>query len=100
MNELFRLAAESMLQVYGRNALLLHPHDPEETIRVSPLFRAKIHREDSPSKTCQADANVIISGCAAAPVPQQDRFLVNETEWVILSVNEICPGVFELELKQ
>lgn len=99
MNELFRLAAESMLQVYGQDAILRHKHAPEETIRVSPLFRSKIRRENSPSRTCEADANVIISGCSV-PEPQSDRLLRNGSEWVILTVNEICPGIFELELKQ
>lgn len=100
MNELFRLAAESMLQIYGRDAILLHAHNPEEKIRVSPLFHARIHREDSTSRTSEADANVIISGCSGEPLPQSDRFLLNDAEWVILSVNEICPGIFELELKR
>lgn len=100
MNELFRLAAESMLQVYGTDAVLIHPHIPEETIRISPLFHARLRREKSSSGTLEADANVIISGCSSAPVPQMDRLLRKEKKWVILSVNEICSGVFELELKQ
>ena len=100
MNELFRLAAESMLQIYGTDAVLIHPHIPDEKIRISPLFHARLRREKSSSGTLESDANVIISGCSSAPVPQLDRLLRKEKEWVVLSVNEICPGVFELELKR
>ena len=100
MNELFRLAAESMLKIYGTDAVLLHSYLPDEKIRISPLFDAKLRREKSSSGTLESDANVVISGCSSVPVPQSDRLLRKEKEWVILSVNELCPGVFELELKQ
>lgn len=100
MNELFRLAAESMLKIYGSDAVLLHQDSSRENIRISPLFNAKLQREDSSSRVITADSNVVISGCAENPVPQSDRLLLKEKEWSILSVNELCPGIFELELKQ
>ena len=100
MNELFTRAAESMLQVYGTDAVLVHPCSDEENIRISPLFSAKLRRENSGSGHPESEANVIINGCAASPVPQSDRLKRNGTFWNILSVKEICPGVFELELKR
>ena len=100
MNELFRLAAESMLKIYGSEAVLLHPDSSRENIRISPLFSAKLRREESTSRVLSADANVVISGCVKTPVPQSDRLLRKEKDWCILSVKELCPGIFELELKQ
>ena len=100
MNELFRLAADSMLQIYGTDAVLIHPYSTDEKIRVSPLFSSKLRRESSSAGRLEADANVIISGCSSEPVPQSDRLFRNEKEWHILSVKEICSGIFELELKQ
>ena len=100
MNELFSLAAESMLQVYGSDAVMIHPYSDNETVRISPLFSAKLRRESSVSGNLAAEANVIISGCSSEPVPQKDKLHRNGVEWIILTVKEICPGVFELELKQ
>jgi hypothetical protein len=100
MNELFRLAAESMLQLYGSDAVLIHPQFSEEKIRISPLFHSRLRRENSTSRILEADANVIVSGCSTVPVPQSDRILRNGSQWTILTVHEICSGIFELELKQ
>ena len=100
MNELFRFAAESMLKLSGTDAKLKKRHGAAETIRISPLFNAKIRREDSGAGTTTADANIVVSGCSDAPLPGGDAVLRNGVEWSILSVNEICPGIFELELKR
>lgn len=99
MNELFRLAAESMLRIYGSDAVLLRQDSVRETIRISPLFDAKIRLENSSSRMETPDANVIISGSSTAPKVQNDRLLRQEKIWGILSVNEICPGIYELELR-
>ena len=99
MNDLFILAAESMLKVYGTDAVLVHPYSDEEIIRVSPLFSSKLRREISGSGNPESEASVIINSCTASPVPQSDRLRRSGKFWNILSVQEICPGVFELELK-
>ena len=99
MNELFALAAESMLKVYGTDAVLVHTCSDEETIRVSPLFSSKLRRESSGTGNPESEASVILNGCSAVPVPQSDRLRRCGKVWNILSVKEICPGVFELELK-
>lgn len=100
MNELFHLAANSMLQIYGSDATLLKQNSSNEKIRISPLFHAKLYREQSTSRTETSDANIIISGCSEPPIPLSDRILRNDQEWMILSINEICSGIYELELKQ
>ena len=99
MNDLFALAAESMLKVYGTEAVLVHPYSDEEKIRVSPLFSAKLRRENSGNGNPESEANVIVNGCTAAPVPQSDRLRRSGKVWNILTVKEICSRVFELELK-
>ena len=100
MNELFRFAAESMLNLFGTDAKLKRRFGPEETIRASPLFNAKTCREDSGSGALSADANIVVSGCSDAPLPGNDSLVNGTLEWSILSANEICPGIFELELKR
>ena len=100
MNHLFRLAAESMLKVYGREAVLIHRIGAGEPIRVSPLFSAKIRRDDSSSRQLNVDANVIISGNQTIPDVNRDQLQINEKLWTILTAKEICPGIYELELKQ
>lgn len=98
MNDLFRMAAESMLQIYGTGACLLKGDTRKENVQISPLFSSKIYKEDH-GGTLEAEANVILKG-DHVPVPRVDRLLKNETEWVILSVNELCPGIYELEIKR
>ena len=100
MNELFRFAAESMLKIYGTDAKLKRRNGTLQAIRVSPLFNAKLRREDSGSGTLTSDANIIVSGCTDAPLPGNDVVVRNGQEWNILSANGICPRIFELELKR
>ena len=100
MNELFRLAADSLLKTYGSEAVLFRHSLQSERVTVSPLFSAKIRREESVSKLLSADANVIISGCSSIPDVQHDRIRIKEKMWTILTAKEICPGIFELELKR
>ena len=100
MKELFRLAADSLLKTYGSEAVLIRHSMQRETVRVSPLFSAKIRREKSASKLLQVDANVIISGCLTLPDVQHDRIQIEEKIWMILTAKEICSGIFELELKR
>ena len=89
-----------MLNIYGTDSVLIRRDSSREKIRISPLFQSKIRREKSCSGRLDIDANVIISGIESEPVPQSDRIFHRKKEWHILSVHEICNGVFELELKQ
>jgi hypothetical protein len=58
-----------------------------------------LRRENSGNGNPESEANVIVNGCTAAPVPQSDRLRRSGKVWNILTVKEICPRVFELELK-
>ena len=99
MDKLFRLAAESMLGIYGKDGSLLRCGMESEPVRISPLFSSRIARENGGTKI-ESDGNVILSGCRGIPHVHQDRLLAWDQEWSILSVSEICDGIYELELKR
>ena len=99
MDKLFRLAAESMLDIYGKDGVLQRAGTGGAAVRVSPFFSSKIARESTGMKI-ESDANVILSGCPEIPHAHQDHLIAGSREWSILSVSEICSGIYELELKE
>ena len=99
MDKLFRLAAESMLDIYGKYGILQSAGSGGIPVRVSPFFSSKIARESTGMKM-ESDANVILSGCSGIPHAHQDHLVAGGREWSILSVSEICSGIYELELKE
>lgn len=99
MDQLFCLAAESMLGIYGKDGLLLKAGMESVPVRISPLFSSKIARESDGMKI-SGDGNVILTGCKTIPLVRQDRLSAWGQEWEILSASEICSGIYELELKR
>ncbi len=86
MNELFVTAAENLLDFYGSDALLING-SVSESIRISPLFPAKL----AGNEKLESDADVLIPGTVDEKklIPKSTRLRTGTGEWTLVSVSAV-----------